>query len=201
MERLEAGGERAAALSVYGDLAERLRRTLGVAPSAATRALAARLRVEERSSARVSMPVPSEIARAVDVPFVGRTVELTRLDGLLGVVAERRVRRLALLSGEPGIGKTRLALRFAAEPGRPATVLLGRCSEEPLTAYGPFAEIVAHCDDALGTSAVDELVGGSVSELDRLRGRAGAMAPDPGSARVSSARSTRSCARLPSRSC
>ena len=40
MERLQ-GGERAAALSVYGDLAERLRRTLGVAPSAATRALAA----------------------------------------------------------------------------------------------------------------------------------------------------------------
>ena len=135
MERLEAGGERAAALNVYGDLAERLRRTLGVAPSSATRALAARLRVEEPSSARAHVPLPSEVARARDVPFVGRMIEFARLDGLLGVVTDRGVRRLALLSGEPGIGKTRLALRFAAEPGRAATVLLGRCSEEPLTAY------------------------------------------------------------------
>jgi tetratricopeptide (TPR) repeat protein len=194
MEQLEAGGERAAALNVYGDLAERLRRTLGVAPSSATRALAARLRVEERASARVSTPVPSEIARAGDMPFVGRSVELTRLEGLLGVVADRRLRRLALVSGEPGVGKTRLALRFAAEPGRPATALLGRCSEEPLTAYGPLAEILAHCDDALGARAVDELVGGG-SELDRLRGRAGAMAPDPGvRARVFSAFDALVCA-------
>ena len=152
--------------------------------------------------ARAHVPLPSEVARARDVPFVGRTVELTRLDGLLGVVADRGVRRLALLSGEPGIGKTRLALRFAAEPGRAATVLLGRCSEEPLTAYGPFSEILAHCDDALGATG-----GRRARRRQRFRARsaarpcrrhrAGPRRPRAGLRR----RSTRSCARLPSRCC
>ena len=181
IELLEADGERAAALTVYRQLAERLRSTLGIAPSPATRALAARLRADERVSERVSMPEPAEIARAGDTPFVGRTVELARLDAVLAAVADRGGRRLVLLSGEPGIGKTRLALRFASEAPRQATVLLGRCSEEPLTAaYGPFAEVLARCDDALGTVIVDDLVADGASELDRLRGRTDDTATDLG---------------------
>jgi DNA-binding SARP family transcriptional activator len=181
MEQLEAGGETAAALSVYEQLAERLRTTLGIAPSPPTRALAVRLRAGSAGAATVlTIPAPPEVSRAGDEPFVGRTLELMRLAGLLAGVADRGGRRLALLSGEPGIGKTRLALRFAAEPGRAATVLLGRCAEESLSPYGPFAEILARCDGALGAAVVDDLVGDGAAELERLRGHADGAATDPG---------------------
>ena len=47
--------------------------------------------------------------------------------------------------GEPGVGKTRLAAQFAAEVhAAGATVLYGRCDEEPLLAYQPFVEALRH---------------------------------------------------------
>ena len=50
-------------------------------------------------------------------------------------------RRVALLSGEPGIGKTRIAAELALEAaGHGALVLYGRCDREPLLAYQPFSE-------------------------------------------------------------
>ena len=52
-----------------------------------------------------------------------------------------RDRRIVLVAGEPGVGKTRLAHQFApAALDEGATVLLGRCSEEPLAPFEPFAE-------------------------------------------------------------
>ena len=60
-----------------------------------------------------------------------------------------RDRRLVLLAGEPGVGKTRLAHEFAAGAlAGGATVLLGRCSEEPLSAFEPFAEALAQAGAA-----------------------------------------------------
>src|SRR2546421_3867548 len=53
-------------------------------------------------------------------------------------------RRIVLVAGEPGIGKTRLAHHFAsAALGAGATVLLGHCSEEPLAPFEPFADALA----------------------------------------------------------
>ncbi|MGB0090925.1 MAG: AAA family ATPase, partial [Solirubrobacteraceae bacterium] len=55
-----------------------------------------------------------------------------------------RDRRIALVAGEPGVGKTRLARQFgsaAVEEG--ATVLMGRCSEEPLAPFGPYTEALS----------------------------------------------------------
>src|SRR6185436_1700382 len=104
MTRLAAAGDRPAALAVYGRLADRLRRELRIAPSASTRELAESL----RGAARARPPLP----RALDPArraFVGRAAELERLHaGLAG--AERR---LLAISGEPGIGKTRLLSELA----------------------------------------------------------------------------------------
>ena len=53
-------------------------------------------------------------------------------------------RRIVLVAGEPGIGKTRLAHHFAAAAlAAGATVLEGRCSEEPLAPFEPFTEALA----------------------------------------------------------
>src|SRR4051812_9353326 len=105
MERLAAGGDRPAALEVYTRLSERLRRELGVAPSEPTRALAQRLRAGDSNA------VPAA-ASARALPLTGRDRELRELlaaweaarGGLGGVVT---------LSGEPGIGKTRLVQELA----------------------------------------------------------------------------------------
>ncbi|MEX2245332.1 MAG: AAA family ATPase [Dehalococcoidia bacterium] len=76
-------------------------------------------------------------------PFVGRVAESTKLRQKLD---EARTGRggLAMLVGEPGIGKTRTAQEFAdAARDGGATVLWGRCFEgEWAPPYGPFAEAI-----------------------------------------------------------
>lgn len=48
---------------------------------------------------------------------------------------------MVLVEGDPGIGKTRLALELCRNAqSRGATVLFGRCSEETLVPYQPFVE-------------------------------------------------------------
>src|SRR5215217_4126475 len=111
MERLAAAGDRSAALAVYSKLRERMRLELGVSPAAETRAVATALRE----------PAPEAVDGAGDGSLVGRATELARLDAL------RRGGRggVVLLSGEGGIGKTRLAtetLRRAAAEGARAGV-------------------------------------------------------------------------------
>jgi tetratricopeptide (TPR) repeat protein len=60
-----------------------------------------------------------------------------------------RDRRIVLVAGEPGIGKTRLIHHFAsAALGAGGTVLEGRCSEEPLAPFEPFTEALAQAGAA-----------------------------------------------------
>ena len=101
-----------------------------------------------------------------------------RLASAWAGVSAHRARRLVLLAGEPGVGKTRLALRFAGEAlDGGATVLLGRCSEDPLAPFEPFTEVLRH----VGAEAARALAGPGAGELDRLLGEArGAAADDPG---------------------
>ena len=56
--------------------------------------------------------------------------------------AARGDQQIAVISGEPGVGKTRLAHEFARSVGRHATVLAGRCDREPLVAYAPWVAIL-----------------------------------------------------------
>ncbi|MEA2132531.1 MAG: hypothetical protein QOC68_440, partial [Solirubrobacteraceae bacterium] len=155
IERLARAGDRAAALAAGERFAERLRGALGIAPSRETRALLDDLR---RAPAE-PIPTPRALERAHGTEFVGRRPELERLRASWAAVQRRRDRRLVLLAGEPGIGKTRLAHEFAsAALADGATVLLGRCSEEPLAAFEPFAEALgqAGAADALQPGAADD---------------------------------------------
>lgn len=134
MRRLAAFGDRGAALAVFAELRTRLLQKIRVGPSDETRRLAESLRVEAAAPT-----VPARLRRIDRALFVGRDAELTRLRRLSASEAETP--RIALIAGEAGSGKSRLAARFAVEHAQEgATVLYGTCAEQALVPYEPFAE-------------------------------------------------------------
>jgi len=85
-------------------------------------------------------PLPDAVVPPPGAQFVGRELELERLQDLMKEVAEGGLRAV-FAAGEPGIGKTRMCAEFAHrvyEDG--AVVLYGRSDEEPLVPYQPFVE-------------------------------------------------------------
>jgi DNA-binding SARP family transcriptional activator len=142
MRRLAAAGDRAAALTVFGDLRTRLLQALRVGPSDETKQLAETLRAEGAAAG-----VPARLKRIDAALFFGRQAELERLRRLGGRGAD--IVGVALVSGEAGSGKTRLAARFAVESAEQGwTVLYGACGEQALVPYEPFA-------DAAGETGLD----------------------------------------------
>jgi class 3 adenylate cyclase/tetratricopeptide (TPR) repeat protein len=93
----------------------------------------------------IGSPVPFPLAlTASDANFIGRVSELQRLQGWWER-AQAGTPKLALIAGEPGVGKTRLSQKFAravAAEGT-ATILFGRCDEESLSPYQPFVEALS----------------------------------------------------------
>ncbi len=77
------------------------------------------------------------------LPFVGRQEALAGLQERWGECVGG-ARRLVLLVGEPGAGKTRLAAQFAADVEAAGTLLYGRCDEDALLPYQPFLEPMRH---------------------------------------------------------
>ena len=156
--RLAAAGDRAAALTAYERLAERLRRELRIAPSAPTRALVAEIRGDGAAAvaapARPALPA-AFAARRERSPFVGRDAARERLLAALDDVRGGE-RRVVVVSGEPGIGKSRLAAeaaRAAYDAG--ATVLAGRCHEEPIGPFAPFVEALRPLGEVRAEPAAD----------------------------------------------
>jgi len=87
-----------------------------------------------------SLLPPSLLAGAERTAFVGRERELVELRRAWER-ARTGERELVLLSGDAGIGKTRLAIEFArGVHNEGAVVLIGRADEEPLVACQPFVE-------------------------------------------------------------
>jgi DNA-binding SARP family transcriptional activator/tetratricopeptide (TPR) repeat protein len=158
IEALDRVGDRAGALAVYNRFADRLRRELAVAPSAATRGLAASLRAADPAATPDRYqergqppPLPRRLQPARWArPFVGRADALARLSSAWAS-AQAGGPAFAIIVGEPGIGKSRLAAQFAAEVlASGAVVLAGAAQEEQSWAYQPIA-------DALRPVAGEEL--------------------------------------------
>ena len=95
-----------------------------------------------------SLPMPHQLTVATGArPFVGRTEELARLRGLWEE-ASAGTRRVAVLGGEPGAGKTRLAVELARTAlAEGAVVLAGRCDEDLGVPYQPFVQALRHLAD------------------------------------------------------
>jgi DNA-binding SARP family transcriptional activator/predicted ATPase len=132
-----ANGDRASALRAYHQCMRVLRRELAVEPEAATRELFERILKAQAPPAAAEIPAASAPA----LPLVGRKAEW---DCLLEYwrTTGRGPARLALISGEPGIGKSRLAEELLEWCGRrQGAVARARCyAAQGQLAFAPIAE-------------------------------------------------------------
>jgi DNA-binding SARP family transcriptional activator/tetratricopeptide (TPR) repeat protein len=187
MQVLAARGEVAEAVAAYEDLRVLLRDELGMAPGAAVRELHQRLIAGDAEGAAATpapapaprVPLPALLARERG-EFVGRERELESLRAAWGDACAGR-RRLVLLSGGPGIGKTRLAAEVARYAHARGTVLYGACQEEALVSYEPFVEALRHYVRSTARETVAGELGPGWMELTRLIPE---LAPQPPPARA-----------------
>jgi tetratricopeptide (TPR) repeat protein len=117
--------------------------------------------------------------------FVGRDGELERLGQLWKEATAGEV-RVALLAGEPGVGKTRLAAELARKAhDEGAAVLAGRCDEDLGVPYQPFVEALRHfVDHAPALSGRLGRYGGELARLvpelsERVPGLPAPLRSDP----------------------
>ncbi|MFD4252129.1 BTAD domain-containing putative transcriptional regulator [Amycolatopsis thermoflava] len=87
---------------------------------------------------RVQPPPDALFTVVRRVPMAGRSAELAHLRSLWHDVRDGG-RRVALVSGEGGVGKTRLVAEFAHEAAADAHVLVGRCDPAAMLPYHPIA--------------------------------------------------------------
>ena len=188
MEALAAQGNAAEALLAYERLRQLLRDELGTTPSHAVSDLHARLLAgsEPEPAAgpppsatpppttpppppappRLALPVAlSPVARP---PFVGRGPELASL-GEAWVKVKAGLRRVTLIAGEPGIGKTSLVGELAERAdAEGAIVLYGRCDEDVGFAFQPFVEALRAYVSACPPALLREQAGRGAAELSRV---------------------------------
>lgn len=92
----------------------------------------------------VRPPLPAALAPGEVSPYVGRDRQQEALRRALDQAAGG-TRTTVVVTGEAGIGKTRLAARAAADAHEAgATVLFGRCEADPVVPYQPFVEALRH---------------------------------------------------------
>ncbi len=143
----------------------------------------ARHNVEPPAQAAPAAPA-SLLDRIVRGQLIGRQAELQALKELW-LRAGQGHAHLALISGEPGIGKTRLA-REVQERARSegAVVLAGGCYEfEAVAPYMPFVEALREWVEAQSAAALRDQLGAVAPELARLvpeiEARLGPLTPNP----------------------
>jgi len=143
-----ANRDRASALRAYHQCMRVLRREMGVEPGKATRELFERILKAEPEVSRGPASASPKSPAAMPVPqmqkvraLVGRTMEWQRLASAWQLAVEDGP-RVAVISGEPGIGKTRLAdelYQSCVRDGHAAAH--GRCyAGQGQVSYAPVAE-------------------------------------------------------------
>src|SRR3954468_3517358 len=112
--------------------------------------------------------LPGSLRLTSTFPFVGRSSQLETLRALMPT-ADGEGRRVVLLSGEPGSGKSRLVREFASEAaGLGALVLYGACDAVVRTPYGPFVEALEHATRVVDPVELRAALATSGGELTRL---------------------------------
>jgi DNA-binding SARP family transcriptional activator len=114
----------------------------------------------------ISLPGPAFVH--TDEELAGRDVEMQRLEGVWKE-AGTGILQVALVSGEPGIGKTRLASEFSQlVHARGGVALYGRCDEDAIVPYQPFVEALRPYVRATSASLLRERLHGLEYDLGRV---------------------------------
>src|SRR5216683_2336816 len=113
--------------------------------------------------------MPEAVAPGVAGGFVGRGSELALLRAALAGAAAGEV-RLALVAGDPGIGKTELARAFARQArGDGALVLWGSSWEDGgAPPYWPWVQVLRSYGRQAGAPALAGAAGRDAAVLARL---------------------------------
>jgi len=174
-------GDRAAALELYETFARRLEEEVGIEPGEETRALVARVRGEKTWRISREAALEGLASGSRRAPLLERDVELEGLIALWSGCRNESRTTLAVLEGDPGIGKSRLAEELAARARLDgATVATARAV--PADRSDPWSGLLAVARgipvealgaDAESQAAVEELIGvverGEVDEDDESR--------------------------------
>lgn len=154
MRALAQAGESSMALERFERFSTTLRENLGIEPASETLALAAELRLARRLTA---VKPQSSSLEATSNPLVGRMREWAQLE------AAWKANKFLFIVGEPGVGKTRLALEFAASKGHFGLI---ECRSNDVAA--PYAMFTQHLRNALPRVPLETLPAWVRSELGRL---------------------------------
>jgi DNA-binding SARP family transcriptional activator/predicted ATPase len=134
--------DRSSALRVYHQCMRNLQRELGVSPSKSMQEMLRKaLKSEELPSAPAELP---PYAATKPFPMVGRQTEWERLQDCWRRVTEGEA-HFALIMGEPGIGKSRLAEKlcdWCAGNSKNAAVRARCYFAQGQLAYGPITELL-----------------------------------------------------------
>jgi class 3 adenylate cyclase len=128
------------------------------------------------------LPLPARLRARPPTAYVGRAVEGERVQRRWEA-ARRGARQAVLVSGEPGIGKTRFTVHAACElHAEGAIVLAGHAAEGVRVPYGPWIEalgpLVEHAPEAMLEAHV-ERHGGELARLVPALARRVPRAPAP----------------------
>ncbi len=158
------------ALAAYRAAIVRFAEELGIEPGAALRELHHRVLNQDSALDWVPPdPLPAALADAGGRGrLVGRERELGSLSDAWRATREG-VPQHVFLAGEPGIGKTRLAVELAmrAHADR-ATVLWGRARRDSLAPYEPFTEALRDYTDRCAAGDIVERLGPDAADLGLL---------------------------------
>jgi DNA-binding CsgD family transcriptional regulator len=118
-----------------------------------------------------ALPLPAGLAHALRGPgLVGRSAELARLVELAARAGATGVRSAVVITGEAGIGKTRIAAEAAARlHAGGATILHGRCEPDSLVPYQAFADAARELSPGAGSLLHDVHADSDYCGLERYR--------------------------------
>jgi DNA-binding SARP family transcriptional activator len=194
MQALAAEGNIAEGLRVFDRLRMLLRDELGTMPSPDAMAVHESLlnpqpgvqqrRARDGAEGGAGVILPAELAARGRGPLIGRDAELQELRRQWAL-GESEIARgpegpcLVLLTGDPGIGKTRLIAEVAKLAHRGgAIVLAGRSPQEALAPYQPFVEALRQYVVGVELDVLRRNTRGSGAELVTLAPELGRRLPE-----------------------
>jgi predicted ATPase len=112
--------------------------------------------------------LPERLSELPTTGYVGRVAEREQLTGLWGEACLGSL-RLALVSGEAGVGKTRTATHLALHVrGQGSTVLYGRCDEDLGVPYQPWVQALGYLVKEVPQRVLDTQIERHGGDLARL---------------------------------